>query len=53
MLVSDLEKGRALLTEGLGMLDKSSEKKNGEVPYDISKYTGALKLARMKLLELK
>jgi hypothetical protein len=50
-LRTDLEKGKKLIEEGMGLFDRSYQV--SEHTFDTNKYGQALKLARNKLLELK
>ena len=51
-LKTKLEKAMTLIKEGLNMLEEASEKTRGQNKYSTTKYTNALKAARMKMGEL-
>jgi hypothetical protein len=51
-LRTELVRGKALLDEGMGMLDEANQKTNYQNKYDTSKYGQTLKLVRGKLLEI-
>lgn len=51
-LKTELERGKALLDEGMGMLDEANQKTQYQNKYDTTKYGQTLKLVRGKLLEL-
>ena len=51
-LQMELQKGKALLDEGMGMLDEANQKTNYQNKYDTTKFGQTLKLIRGKLLEL-
>lgn len=50
---AELEKGKALLEDGLSMYDEAYQKTNGEYKFDAKRYTETLKYVRGKLLEMK
>ncbi len=51
-LKAELERGKALLDVGMGMLDEANQKTQYQNKYDTTKYGQTLKLIRGKLLEL-
>ncbi len=51
-LRNDLERGRALLLDGMKMLDEANSKTGGVNKYDVTRYMKAQKAARDKLREL-
>jgi len=51
--LSELRRAKELITEGLALLEKAQEKSGGKRLYDTTPYLEALKVVRMKIMELK
>ena len=52
-LMSDLERGNALIGEGFAKFERASELTNHEAKFETKRYIEAKKIARRKLLELR